>query len=336
MHKYSHRNLFYFKKFGKNVKDSNPTIPMAPGYFPDNHVNALKHLEGYREYPYFDSKGYLTIGHGINLDDAASRQNLQKFAPQWTDEKVRFARNALKKDKNFKFDPSFSVNRDVAHNALMSRVNVADRELRTVFPNFDTLPANVKQSLTHMHFQMGLDKIKKFKKMINHVNNGNYQEAAREIMDSLNAKLPRDPNGNIMVDPETGAYKRAEGIKRNMFASALMYGGKEPYRPENFDLENKFFDDDLYGAWQDVNKFFPNLLVNPRSKTANPTPRAQSTETNLQSPQASQYDYWTPNPGDTPWAKFNGNQKEIARFMQLNNLKPTDNIIAGKQYKLYK
>jgi lysozyme len=53
-----------------------------------------------------------------------------------------------------------------------------------VFLNFDSLPDYVKRVCINMAFNLGRNRLSKFKNMVRYVNEGNYQKAADEMIDS--------------------------------------------------------------------------------------------------------------------------------------------------------
>lgn len=50
--------------------------------------------------------------------------------------------------------------------------------------NFDSLPDNVKRVLVNMAFNLGRSRLGKFKNMLTAINEGNFQRAADEMIDS--------------------------------------------------------------------------------------------------------------------------------------------------------
>jgi len=53
-----------------------------------------------------------------------------------------------------------------------------------VFLNFSSHPENVQRVLINMAFNLGRNRLSKFKNMVRHVNEGNYEKAADEMIDS--------------------------------------------------------------------------------------------------------------------------------------------------------
>ncbi len=106
--------------------------------------------EGLELKPYRDTVGKLTIGVGRNLDD------------------VGIARS----------EALFLLDNDIENSIT---------EMRS-FQWFDNLDLERKVVLVNMHFNMGLDRLRGFKKMLVAVKLGEYEEAAEEMLDSKWAK----------------------------------------------------------------------------------------------------------------------------------------------------
>ena len=104
--------------------------------------------EGFMQYPYKDTRGYLTIGFGINL----TTTGITKEEARW-----------------------ITKNRLLAvHDALVDRL-----------PVFKTLDENRQRALVNMAYNMGIDGLLKFKKMIAALEANDYEAAADEAGNSL-------------------------------------------------------------------------------------------------------------------------------------------------------
>ena len=57
-------------------------------------------------------------------------------------------------------------------------------ELKTIFPNFDELPKNIRMALIDMNFNLGKSRFLTFKKMIQAVKNRNWKQMIKEMKDS--------------------------------------------------------------------------------------------------------------------------------------------------------
>lgn len=107
----------------------------------------LTRHEGSRDKPYFDSVGKTTIAIGRNLDDVGL----------FPDEIDLMFRNDVRR---------------------------CERELRNQFKFFDDLNSPRAEVLLNMAFNLGLPRLKGFKRMFVALSQENYREAAVEMLDS--------------------------------------------------------------------------------------------------------------------------------------------------------
>ncbi|MDI6808258.1 MAG: lysozyme [Candidatus Eisenbacteria bacterium] len=106
----------------------------------------LQRHEGYRQKPYRDSVGKLTIGFGRNLDDVG-------------------------------------ISKDEANFLLRSDVFVARRQAEK-FVWFASLDEPRQSVIVNMIFNLGLEKFSRFKNTIRFIEFGNYALAAKEMLNS--------------------------------------------------------------------------------------------------------------------------------------------------------
>jgi len=111
----------------------------------DEMLSWLRTQEGYSPKPYDDTVGVLTIGYGNNLEEGISRDEAELM---------------LKNDLNQAY-------RDVAK-----------------FPWIDEQPEGIKDALVNMCFNMGLTRLKGFKKMLLAIERHDYTAAAMEALNS--------------------------------------------------------------------------------------------------------------------------------------------------------
>jgi len=123
----------------------------------------VKRYEGYREAPYFDSLHIPTIGYGHNLQSDKNRGELEKNVA------------------NCGLDSSCKkkILTDTLHKDLNTAVKNAEK-----LPYFHKQPADVKNVLIDMNFNMGPVKVTKFKEMGKALDKGDYKKAAEELKDS--------------------------------------------------------------------------------------------------------------------------------------------------------
>ncbi|MCF6435196.1 MULTISPECIES: glycoside hydrolase family protein [Pseudoalteromonas] len=109
-------------------------------------VEQIKKHEGYKQYPYYCTGGKLTIGYGRNLDDNGVGE---EEAEQLLAHDVQEARAGVKR-----------------------RIDVSKcNEARMAV-------------LINMAFNLGLNGLMGFKKMLTHVERGNFEQAALEMLNS--------------------------------------------------------------------------------------------------------------------------------------------------------
>ena len=107
-------------------------------------IRILKHQEGFRGDPYKDQAGNLTIGYGTKLP-------LSTVEAGWL---------------------------------LESRLRVAELELSQKWTPYQDQPEQVKQALSLMAYQLGVEGELQFRKMLACLERGDTHCAAREAMDS--------------------------------------------------------------------------------------------------------------------------------------------------------
>jgi lysozyme len=134
----------------------------------------IERHEGRRYLPYRDSEGVLTIGVGVNLEDATSRGRIE----------------ALGIDYEVLCAGKWTLT-DVHINALFAHdVEVAITDAAAIFNNFWNLPENAQLALVDMSFQLGKPRLAKFVKVIAAITAEppNFIVAADEMRDSLWAR----------------------------------------------------------------------------------------------------------------------------------------------------
>lgn len=110
-------------------------------------VYQLKLDEGFREKPYLDTMGHLTIGYGINLENGIT----EREASMILEERVRKIRTRLPFTIKF----------------------------------FKNLSPTRQDVLINMAYNLGISGLLKFKKMLQALEEKHYEKAAKEMLDSL-------------------------------------------------------------------------------------------------------------------------------------------------------
>ena len=110
-------------------------------------MDRLEKEEGYRQFPYKDSLGILTIGIGRNLESNGISEAEAKYL-------------------------------------LANDIHIAMAALNYAYPNFRKWPENVQIVLIDMTFNMGISKVKEFHHMMNYIESGDYKTASEEMLNS--------------------------------------------------------------------------------------------------------------------------------------------------------
>jgi len=106
----------------------------------------LKRHEGYRQFPYNDTEGILTIGYGRNLKDVG-------------------------------------ISVVEAEMLLDNDITKATRELLKHFPIYKLTPAR-QDVLINMAFNLGINRLLGFRKMFEAFKNNDFNRASEEMLDS--------------------------------------------------------------------------------------------------------------------------------------------------------
>lgn len=116
----------------------------------------IKH-EGFKDEIYLDTEGLATfgIGHLVTEDD------MEYGWPVGTPVTPERIDNVFKED-----------------------LGIAITDANVLFLNLDSQPDQVQRVVVNMAFNLGRNRLGKFKKMIAAVNEGNYIEAANQMVDS--------------------------------------------------------------------------------------------------------------------------------------------------------
>ena len=128
--------------------------------------------EGIEKYAYKDTKDIETIGVGINLNRKDSIEILKNLG---------YNIEELKKGNQ-------TLSKATMSYMLELNASTAEKEVRSTIKNYDELPENKQRALTNMMFNLGKTRFKKFKNMINAINNKDYEKASKEMLNSKWAK----------------------------------------------------------------------------------------------------------------------------------------------------
>ena len=114
-------------------------------------LESIKHHEGFVEHVYDDSLGIPTIGYGFAIKDLVLEE-------------------------------------DLCDEILLRKIRILGRSVMGKFPFFDSLPSDCKTVLMEMCYQLGVTGVSKFKKALKAMEDGDWEKAADEMLDSKWAK----------------------------------------------------------------------------------------------------------------------------------------------------
>jgi len=128
-------------------KQEGGSMPWEQNYA-DPEVEQLMSDEGFRSKKYKDTLGFETVGYGSAVTGR---------------------------------DIPDTIDKDTAYQWLLEDTSKARKTAQKVAPN---APKEVHDILTNMTYQLGANGLKGFKRMLSAVNAGDYQTAAKEMLDS--------------------------------------------------------------------------------------------------------------------------------------------------------
>ena len=114
-------------------------------------LESIKHHEGFVEHVYDDSLGIPTIGYGFAIKDLILEE-------------------------------------DLCDEILLRKLRKLGRSVMGKFPFFDSLPSDCKEVLMEMCYQLGVTGVSKFKLALKAMEDGDWEKAADEMLDSKWAK----------------------------------------------------------------------------------------------------------------------------------------------------
>jgi len=146
-------------------KTHNQTKQITPSVTYRSMLKQLAEHEGFRHTVYNDPEGLPTIGIGFNLADP-------------TNQKILIQTLGLTPS------PSLKLTNEQIEKLYKITFNRALSDAKKFYPDFDTLPVNVKKALVDMSFNLGLTRLNKFEKFKSALAQRDYKKAADEMLDS--------------------------------------------------------------------------------------------------------------------------------------------------------
>ena len=136
-----------------------------------NIIENVKKNEGFEPRPYKCPTGHDTIGYGFKMSD-------------------------------------LYIEEDIAHEMLVRILSHKEKQMRDTFDWIDDMPILFQEVVLNMCFQMGVNGVSKFKKMIRAMKNEKWADAANEMLDS---KWARSDSPNRAKELSDIVISLAEG-----------------------------------------------------------------------------------------------------------------------------
>jgi len=134
-------------------------------------IEQLKRHEGFRDMPYRDTVGKLTIGYGHNLDDVP-------------------------------------ISQKVAELMLLEDLEREEKKLAKAVPWFNKVPPGARrEALVNMAFNLGARGLSKFRRMWSAINRNDWDLAAKEALDSKWATQVGRRADELAEQLRTGLYR---------------------------------------------------------------------------------------------------------------------------------
>jgi len=139
--------------------------------------------EGIRNTAYDDSMGVRTIGIGFNLEKIGARERIEKLG---------FDYNKIYSGKQ-------SINVDVAYKLMEDDIEIATSDARKyIGSKFDELPKKAQNVLIDMSYNLGYTRLSKFKNLRKEIIEGDFDDAADEMENSLWFKQVGNRSKNLV------------------------------------------------------------------------------------------------------------------------------------------
>lgn len=152
-------------------------------------VDRIEFHEGLRLEPYRCTRGKLTIGIGRCIDTN----------PFTTEELIAIG------------DWKHGITKAMAYMLCQNDINRCIKELKKEIPFFANLDKERQYALIDLDFNMGWDRLSKFKKMLEALGTGNYKRAAEELLNSKYASQVGKRARRIAILIETGRWEQWVG-----------------------------------------------------------------------------------------------------------------------------
>ena len=145
-------------------------------------VKQLRLEEGFRSVPYRDTLNHFTVGYGWNIEGRVltriEAEHLFGEDEPWP----------VSADRIINHYRENAMSKEDAEYILEHCIHIAEGDCQIIFGKlWNTLPVNKKVPLIDMAYNLGIGKMKKFRRMIAAVKKGDWKEASKQVRNSLAA-----------------------------------------------------------------------------------------------------------------------------------------------------
>jgi len=183
----------FYRKIKKIIEEATDTPPPPPPAAIiqkaenktltfDDILNLIKKHEGVKPHIYRDSLGIPTVGIGFNM--------------QRPDAKAIF--HKLNLDYSTVLNGTQDLTDQQMQDLFKECLKIAYTDVKHYIPAFDNLPREIKLGLIDMSFNLGYGRLSKFVKTKEYILKGDYQSAAKELLNSKWAKQVGNRAKNIV------------------------------------------------------------------------------------------------------------------------------------------
>ena len=170
-------------------KSSVSEPPVSDDDLIKRNIPEIKKHEGVKDFPYKDTKGIVTVGGGLNVDnfdkytslDWVNKNTGQGATPDEIKMDYEVIKNMPSGNYQANFYEKYTVSRlsDAQINKQMTNHLKSDlAQIRRAVPNFDKLPTGVQDAVIDIQYNTG--HIEKFPKMIQAIQDKNIRSVAEE------------------------------------------------------------------------------------------------------------------------------------------------------------
>lgn len=167
-------------------KTNESTLKVRTATAPKNWVlnvkEQLKIDEGYKLEIYLDSEGLPTFGIGHLVTKADPEYNIVK--QEWP---FIFDKSLTIEEKMVKFKESnkkVKISESRVKEAFEKDLLIAISDAKKIFAEFNGFCDELKEIIVNMSFNLGINRLSGFKRMIKAIKEGDFKEAAVEMIDS--------------------------------------------------------------------------------------------------------------------------------------------------------